>query len=125
MLCGANNYGVATLEGRLLARWREFLGMTQGELGAKVRPEPIEYKAVSRYETGKSSMSVATLLAAIKAMEAVRAAAGRPYNFGSRDEIKLVTFFQGPELVDVFTNAERVVALAGKELRGLRKARTP
>ena len=109
---------MATLEGRLLAKWREALGLTQGELGARITPQPIEYKAISRYETGQSSMSVATLLAAIRGMEKAT-----DFAFGSTDEQRLVTYFQGPDVDDALQTAERALSKAGRELRAWRRAK--
>lgn len=96
-----NNRGVPTLEGALLAKWREFLGFSQEGLGARC-PKELGGKAISRYETGPSSMSVASLLNVIHGLGLS----------GVNDAERLERFFAGPNAELIREDAKRLSAAA-------------
>jgi transcriptional regulator with XRE-family HTH domain len=80
-----NNGCVPTLEGALLAKWREHEGLTQGQLGAQC-PKPVGDKTISGYEKGDSSMRVVSLLNVIRGLRIS----------GVSDAERLERFFGGP-----------------------------
>jgi transcriptional regulator with XRE-family HTH domain len=107
---------VPTTEGRLIAKWREALGLSQRDLGDQC-PDEKAGSTIARYEVGESRMAVDTLLNVIHGL-------GVP---GATDEQRLSRFFLGPEDAwsdQVFEDARR----AERALKTLRlgiEARRP
>lgn len=103
-----------TLEGGLVAKWRESQGLTQEELGERC-PEPKGRTHIKNIEIGQNSMRIATLKNLIRGL-------GVP---GRDDAARLARFFQGPERQD----AEDAMGRAMEDLqaaigpRARRKAR--
>jgi transcriptional regulator with XRE-family HTH domain len=76
---------VPTLEGSLIAKWREHLELSQEELGSRC-PKPVPGKDISRYEKAKPSLTLRTLVNVVRAL-------GVP---GDDDQSRLAMFFLGP-----------------------------
>lgn len=74
------------LEGQLLKAWREARGLSQDELGSRL-DIPADGSEFSRYERGRSSPSVKTLLNLISGLDIP----------GRDDAERLAAFFRGPE----------------------------
>ena len=75
---------MATLEGRLVAKWRKHSVISQEELGARVG---LSRGRIKNVETLASSISVANLTKIIRGLDVP----------GQDDESRLARFFQGPE----------------------------
>lgn len=108
------NIAVATPEGELVRKWREFKDLTQEQLGEMCDP-PIGKSTISDKEGGDSSMSVATLLKIISALRVP----------GADAEHQLARFFLGPEeasileAIDAAKRSEQALRSAERSLREL------
>ena len=86
-----------TTEGRLLRIWRERIGISQDELGARVvagtaedgTPKAMDGSLLSVYERGKSSPTVRQLLQILPALQIP----------GDTEQERLARFFAGPDTV--------------------------
>lgn len=74
------------VEGQLLRAWREARGLSQAETAGRLE-RPMEGSEVGRYERGRSSPSVRTLLNLISGLDIP----------GRDDAERLARFFHGPE----------------------------
>lgn len=88
-----------TLEGRLLAKWRARLELTQDDIAKHYPPRQGKKrptrKRIGDIETLDSSASISTILDVIKAMET---AAGE--SWGAGESQKLIRFFRGPDAAE-------------------------
>lgn len=106
-----------TVEGELVYKWRQSLGLTQQELGDAC-PTSQTRNRIHDIEAGRGSTSVRTLLNLIHGL-------GVP---GRDDAAKLARFFQGPDRQDVEDAFDRsledlLAARASLQSRGRRRVR--
>lgn len=87
------NGSVATLEGKLLRKWREHFDLTLEDLGAHCDP-PMGKNGVYRIETQASRLKVNTIVKMIRGIEAAR---DFVFSDSPKDEAgKLSRYFLGP-----------------------------
>lgn len=101
---------VPTIEGALIAKWRDVKGLTQEQLGQNC-PHAVAGKDISRYETGSNSLNVRTLLNVVNGLEVP----------GEGDAWRLAAFFAGPdaEAIDAAREALREHEESSRRTRNL------
>jgi transcriptional regulator with XRE-family HTH domain len=104
---------VPTLEGALVAEWREAQGLTQEQLGERFT-EAVGRTRIKNIETGPNSLTVSSLLRIIRGLDVP----------GRNDRERLARFFQGPAAAWSEMVAERAETAYGA-IRELRKELAP
>lgn len=104
----SQNHHVATLEGALIAKWREHLDITLEALGALCDP-PMGKNGISRMEVGASRLAMDTLLKVVLALERAAKKRRPAFSFGANDHEKLATFFLGPNAVSAVESVDDAV----------------